>query len=254
MKKFVWTACLGFGLLLAACGTASTTTAPETTAPAQMSSGGQPADAAATEAAGEAPATMEIKLLVGTLKLEGTDLAVTQDQAAALLPLWQQIRTLTWGAMRGPGGPGGPDQTPAASTPAADDAETQQQIDALLGQIQAAMTGEQLQAIEEMQITQASAASAIQELLGTQGGPPGAGPNQPEGFGNDQQPPASGNGTQAASGGGFPGGRNGGTDQMLLAALIRTLQTRAGVTAEPNGNGGGPGQPPAFGDETATPA
>src|SRR5512135_2140633 len=34
-------------------------------------------------------------LLVGTLKLEGTDQAVTADEAGKLLPLWQAYRSLS---------------------------------------------------------------------------------------------------------------------------------------------------------------
>jgi hypothetical protein len=241
MKKWSLMACLGFGILLSACGTAPASSAPETTAAAAVSSGGRPEGAAATDTAEAAPATMEIQLLVGTLKLEGTELAVTQEQTAVLLPLWQQIRTLTMGTMRGPGGP---DQTPAASTPtaAADDAETRRQIDELLDRIQSAMTSAQLREIAQMQITQGSAASTAQELLGAMGGFPGGGQNPqpgtsqggggPQGSapGGGRQRPDSGNGTQFAPGGNFPGGRSGGWERMLLEALIRTLQTRAGGT------------------------
>jgi hypothetical protein len=249
MKKLGLILCLVLGTALSACGSASAApSAGAGDAPTQVSPGGRPADAA-----DDAPATTEIQLLVGTLQLEETGLAVTRDQAAALLPLWQRIRALTGGAIRGAGGPGGPDQTPAASTPAgaADDAETQRQIDELLDRIQSAMTSAQLRAIAQMQITQGSAASAAQELLGAMGGFPGGGqdlqPGAPQGGGGPQgsaqgggrQRPDSGDGTQSAPGGNFPGGRSGGWERMLLEGLIRTLQTRAGVTATPQQTGTG---------------
>ena len=38
---------------------------------------------------------VEQKLAIGTLKLEGTDLAVTADQAKTLLPLWKAVKTMS---------------------------------------------------------------------------------------------------------------------------------------------------------------
>ena len=54
-----------------------------------------------------------MEMVVGTFKLEGTDNAVTADQAAKLLPLWQVYKDLS------------------ASTSAA-----QEEVDALAEQIQ----------------------------------------------------------------------------------------------------------------------
>jgi len=66
-------------------------------------------------------------LALGTLKLEGTDNAVTPQQAAELLPLWQMIAS---GSLQG-------------------NAETQ----AVVKQIQGAMTASQQAAIEAMGLT-----------------------------------------------------------------------------------------------------
>jgi hypothetical protein len=70
------------------------------------------------------------KLLVGSLKLEDTDQAISAEQAAALLPLWQAYRSLSTS------------QTAA-----------EVEVDALLNQIQSTMTPEQVDAINAMKLT-----------------------------------------------------------------------------------------------------
>lgn len=72
------------------------------------------------------------QLALGTLKLEGTAQAVTPEQAKSLLPLWQGMVALTGNQMTVP-----------------------EEMDALDNQLLAAMTAEQLKAIDEMQITNA---------------------------------------------------------------------------------------------------
>ena len=69
-------------------------------------------------------------LLVGTLKLEDTDQAVSAEQAATLLPLWQAYRSLSTS------------QTAAEA-----------EVDALLNQIQSTMTSDQVDAINAMNLT-----------------------------------------------------------------------------------------------------
>jgi hypothetical protein len=79
--------------------------------------------------------------VLGTLKLEETDLAVTPAQAADLLPLWQGARSLT-----------------RSGTGATEEA------DAILDQIQEAMTSEQLEAIAGMRLTRADNQSMSQAM------------------------------------------------------------------------------------------
>src|SRR5512133_3694458 len=73
---------------------------------------------------------VESKLAIGTLSLEGTDKAVTAEQAKTLLPLWKAVKSLS------------------SNTSASTD-----EINALYKQIQDAMTAEQVQAIKDMQLT-----------------------------------------------------------------------------------------------------
>ena len=76
-------------------------------------------------------------LALGTLQLEGTDQAVTREQAAKLLPLWTLIQE---GTLQG-------------------DAETQ----AVVKQIRNTMTADQLAAMEAMSLTQEDFQGRFQE-------------------------------------------------------------------------------------------
>ena len=86
----------------------------------------------------------ETELIVGTLKLEGTAQAVTAQQASQLLPLWQLRKELS---------------TNSAAAP--------QEIEAVINQIQADMTSEQMQAIDNMKLTQQDAMTFMQGQAST---------------------------------------------------------------------------------------
>jgi len=89
------------------------------------------------------------QLMLGTFQLEGTDNAVTPEQATALLPLLQALQ-------------GG--------------VTAQAEMAAVLKQIEGAMAAEQLEAIAAMQLTQEDLRTWVQEQgLGAGGGFPGAG-------------------------------------------------------------------------------
>lgn len=93
------------------------------------------------------------QLVLGTLLLEGTGNAVTAEQAAALLPLWRALQ-------------GGNVQAGA-------------EVNAVLAQIERAMTAEQLQAIASMQLTRDDLTAWAQESGMEMAAPPdgtGAGP------------------------------------------------------------------------------
>ena len=87
------------------------------------------------------------QLMLGTMQLEGTGNAVTPEQAQALLPLWQ--------AMQG-------------------GVTAQQEVAAVLKQIEGTMTSEQMEAIAAMQLTQEDLRTWMQE----QGVGPGGGPGE----------------------------------------------------------------------------
>lgn len=210
--------------------------------------------------------SIEEQLVLGTLSLDGTANAVTKDEAAALLTLWENLQSLSpqgmGGGQGGPngGGQGGPDNggnppsgdTNSTQAAPADNAQPQAmptmdttQTDEILAQIEAIMSVDQINAIAAMQITTTSAAS-IMEAKGIstemQGGPQGNGNGGPQGDGNATQNPP----TDATPDGSMPGGGKGGNGMVqpgLLNALIQYLANVAGVEvptsaapAAPGGN------------------
>jgi len=111
MKKWMFVTII-FSLVLAltACGSTQSPTATATTS-AALSKEGQ--------------------LLVGTFKLENTTQAITSEQAASLLPLWETLQSL------------------ASSNTAAP-----QEIDAVVSQIESSLSSQQVSSISAMKLTQ----------------------------------------------------------------------------------------------------
>lgn len=174
-------------MILSACvGTVTSETGVENTASV-------PTDTTAAQGSiAEVPEI--VRLLVGILKLEDTDLAVSPEQAGKLLPLLKAYRTLS-----------------------TSDIAAQVEVDAVIAQLLGNLTDEQDQAIETMQITQTDMFEIAQErgLLPENGFAPDQA-NQdgelPEGgppFGGF---PAGGQGgfPRGGGGGAFPGGDPGG--------------------------------------------
>jgi hypothetical protein len=118
--------------------------------------------------------TVEQQLVIGTINLQGTDLAVDVTMAKALLPLWQTLQSLE------------------SSDTAAAEEKT-----AVVEQIQETMTLAQIQAIRDMQITRQS----MQEILQKQGMNLFGGPRG-----------ANASGTPSFQGGSFPAGGFGPAD------------------------------------------
>jgi len=125
MKKLPIILSTIFLLTLTACGRTSNGTDPASV----------PQDGTS---AGALPATTQ--LILGIIKLDGTDQAVTAEQAAELLPLWQTMQVLS------------------DSDTAAD-----QEKEALIAQIQETMTAEQMQAITGLNLTREDMMSIMQE-------------------------------------------------------------------------------------------
>ena len=154
------------------------------------------------------------QLAIGTLMLESTDHAVTVEQAGELLPNWQMLQALQ-----------------SSGTAA------QAELDAVLNQIQGAMTDEQLMAIKEMQLTPDSMTELAQErglgrgFAGGAGDAGGAGGFRPP----DGAFPGGGfgpGGGEGAPGGGFGPGAFGGGENLSSeeqqAALAERMNTFLG--------------------------
>ena len=133
-------------------------------------------------------------LLVGTLKLEDTEQAISADEAKQLLPLWQAYRSLSTS------------QTAAEA-----------EVKALLNQIQSSMTSDQVQAIKAMNLTSTDMLDLMQSMGG--GMSPRGTPNPQNtpgfdipsgGFQSGNPPDISGSGPESGTSGGttrnFPPG------------------------------------------------
>ncbi len=171
MKRILIFTLLLSALLIASCGA----TAPTSSASDVYASSNLPADY-------ENALPVRNQLAIGTMKLDGTTQAVTPEQAKTLLPLYQ--------ALRGTNTSGG---------------GSQEEISALLLQIESTMTADQLSAIGGMKLT----------------------------F-TDMQTWAAENGITLSQNGGQPGSGMG-----LSAEARATKQAAEGMTGQTPGSGGG---------------
>jgi hypothetical protein len=121
---------------------------------------------------GELP--VQVQLVLGTLRLEDTALAVDSEQAAELVPLWKVFRSLT-----------------------SSDTAAEAEIESVVNQIQSTMTSEQIAAITALGLTLDDIQALIEEL------------GIADGFGG-RDPNAAPGGGGFAPGGGGPGGGGGG--------------------------------------------
>ena len=113
----------------------------------------------------EDAAPVYMQLMLGLMKLDGTDQVITADQANAILSLVSGLQTdtanqATTGDTQNPG----PGRKMGVIV-------TQEQIDALVEQVSALLTNDQITAIAAMQITQTSTRTIMEEL-GLSGGKP----------------------------------------------------------------------------------
>lgn len=190
MKSIIILSLILITMLLISCaGTDQTAAEQELSAPIRPTS-------ALNEAYPEA-LPIRNQLTLGTLRLEDDPAtAVTPEQAAKLLPLWQGFRSLT--------GSG----TGATA-----------EINTLLAQIEGEMTSEQLQAIKTMKLTRSDIQAVAQEwgiTTSTSGSQPGSGANLSEAERATRQAERAASGEAA-----------GGVSTALLDRLIQLLQERA---------------------------
>ena len=197
MKNKMVVTIIIMALLLSACGTASTSNVSASTTKTKSFAG-------------------QAELIVGILKLEGTDQAVTTKQASELLPLWEMMKVL-----------------------ANSDTSAQVEIDATFREVNETLAPSQLQAIKAMKLT-AQDVSAFEQGINTTaqsstkisgstsnggfGGPDGGGPGADElsGIvaGVSQSSISSTLTTQVSS------GTQSQVPTALINALIKVLQKR----------------------------
>jgi len=174
-------------LAVAGCGNSSEPPAAE-----------QTASAAALNDTYPDALSIRSQLTLGTLKLEETAGAVTPEQARELLPLWQASRSLT-----------------RSGTGATEEA------DAVLNQIQEAMTPAQIEAIAAMQLTRAHNQEMAQALGLSTGTGEGEGSSQ-RGQGQNLSPEERA--TRQAE---KDVQNTTGTSEALLDELIKLLEKQA---------------------------
>lgn len=172
----------------------------------------------------------EIFLMLGTVKLDETDLALDAEQASQLLPLWKALRSL------------GESETAA-----------QAEIDAVITQIENGLTSEQISALEAMELTMQDM-GGVAETLGvelgnlgggfgeitpemkatreaaresgdSQGRGNGLGPGSGQGPGSAEIDPAARETAMAERGGTW--GARSGINSVLLDAIIEFLAAKA---------------------------
>ena len=189
--------------------------------------------------------TEQQRFILGVFALEGSDLAVSADQAASLVTLWTSMEEYAQQPRQMPEGtPGTPEETPAADMEAVQPEDNSEEISALFGQIQAVMTSDQLAAIEALELDQDAVITFMEEqgiempedVGGMQGGqtPQDGTPdaamaapdNAPTGEGAGNGGPGSG---ADGEGTGPNGGGRGGAQvasSNLVDALITLLESK----------------------------
>ena len=155
------------------------------------------------------------QLAIGTIQLEGMEDAVTPEQAKTLLPLWQAL-------------PGDTLQS---------DAET----DAVLKQIEGAMTAEQLVAIASLQLSFEDMGAWLQEQGLNFGRPQGAEGQGAFGDLSEEERAAMQATRQAGGGAGFGQGGFADVSEEERASMRATAEA-GGMTFGGRGGGAGRGQ------------
>ncbi len=190
---------LGLVLLLAACSNSAT--ADTATASSSTATSGSPSETAPqTQATDLADMSIESKLGVGILKLEGTDLAVTADQANELLLLWKAVKSLN-----------------------SDDTTSDAEVQALYAQIEENLTEDQVQAIRELSLTQEELSALMQQYGQNQMA--AEAPSSSSSSSSQMQPPDGGGGAGGGPGGGGDMAMAGGVDPMAGGGMDMGAQS-----------------------------
>ena len=219
MKRTMLLMVLILALALAGCSS-NVSSAPEVVVEPSLAAS-NPADTvpAQTDSTSAAPSSVDLttdyadaislpmQLALGALRLEGTALAVTPEQAKNLLDLWQAFTTLSSSSTTAP-----------------------QELTAVENQISGTMTAEQLRTIAELRLTNAdlSAFYAEQGLTVPQP-PPGVTPRAGQNLSDDQKATLRATAqASGASGLGGAGGNGKGGQNVLVEQLVALLTQRAG--------------------------
>jgi len=147
----------------------------------------------------------EMTLMLGTVKLDETEYAIDSSQAAELLPLWKALRSLS--------------ESETAATA---------EVEAIINQIEEAMTSDQISAISDMELS-AGDMMAVQEQLGIEGSFGSFGDISPEMQSTMQAARESGQAPAQGFGPGGGQGPGGGDMQMDPTARETAMAERGGT-------------------------
>ena len=197
------------GFLLVACGSKE---ASQTQAAQTQDVQSQASDQFAFQ--GEMP--LESKLVFGSLMLEETDMAITPEQAEELLPLWKLYTSLL-------------DSDTAA------DAE----IDAVMNSIQDAMTANQLDYIQEMQLDPGEMRQLMEDLGISFGFRGGTGQDEENSTGGFTPPGGFGDVPGQGPGQGTGGGPGFGPGEGDFGSFSPEQQATAQAMRDARGSSGG---------------
>jgi hypothetical protein len=223
-----------FALVLTACGASAGSSQSNSSSLSGSSSSGSSSDTGSLSGSSNpapdngtpASGPSALQLAAGMLKLDGTSNAVTAQQAAQLLPLWQSLQQIesipaAQGTPQAQGTPGG-----------RFDPAMMQQISEQIVQIQNAMTPAQIQAITAMNLSRQDIINIFQQDGIAMGGPGQGG----GGFGSNggtftppQGTPRAYSGTPGAFQGN--GGRRGFSNFLppsVINGVVQYLQKKAG--------------------------
>lgn len=193
MKKtiIVFNLLLGIAILISSCGATGQVDSVDVGNPTTGITGEEfPLDATLVPDREDLPVRLSegemplaTRLGLGTIRLDETDYSVSPEQAAALLPLWKALRSLS------------ESETTAS-----------EEIEAIQKQIQDTLTSEQITLIEDMQFTNEEMREIFGELgLGNGNGTGGFENLTPEMQATMQAARESGQFQGMGSGGGIPG-------------------------------------------------
>jgi hypothetical protein len=216
-------------LVLTACGASAGSSQSNSSSSGGSSSNGSSSDTGSSSGSSNpAPANgtpaggpSALQLAAGMLKLDGTSNAVTAQQAAQLLPLWQSLQQI--------------ESTPAAQvTPQVQgtpggrfDPAMMQQIGAQIVLIQNAMTPAQIQAITAMNLSRQDIFTVFQQNGIAMGGPGQGG----GGFGSNGgtfTPPQGTPRPQGTPGAFRRGGFGNFLPPIVVNGIVQYLQKKAG--------------------------
>jgi hypothetical protein len=238
MKKYIVALLVVLALMLSAFNGSygAIVAADDTTTPEDGNPGNGPKDSRQREISDQE------RFIIGVFNLEGTDLAVTADQAASLVTLWTAMEEYAWEPMQMlEGTPGTPVDTPATTPEAIEPEDNSEEVSALFDQIEAVLTSNQLAAIEALELDQDSMSTFMEEQgiempEGMQG--PKDGQTPPEGtpdaaMAAPEGTPAADRSGNSGPNGGQPGqggaeGRGGMqvASTNLIDALITLLESK----------------------------